>query len=791
MPPPSRSSGISRTGVRPATKAGCRLSTTSRGYWSNDVAEIDPRKLTPSQAVRLINSTNVGKVIDTRKLYDHRQAGGYRVGDGSTVDLYRYGAWLAGNRKPKQKQGASAAYEAHKDRQARRQAELSRSGRNIGELPEIANPDRRAETTSSFRSFCEEYFPATFSLAWSEDHLRVIERIDQAVTRGGLFAMAMPRGSGKSSIAEIACLWASMTGKRNYVCLIGSNEAHAATMLESLKVELETNDLLEEDYPEVCYPIRALEGMSQRCAGQLYEGERTYIGWTAKEIVLPTILGSSASAAVIKVAGLTGQIRGMKYKRPDGATVRPSLVVLDDPQTDESARSVSQCTNREQILAGAVLGLAGPGKKISGIMPCTVIRPDDMADRILDREKHPEWNGERTKMVYDFPTNEKLWEQYAELRAESLRNGGRGEQATDFYEQNRDAMDEGSRVAWPQRYNDDELSAIQHAMNLKIRDERAFFAEYQNDPMPEVETGAALGADDVASQLNGYEQGIVPGGATTLTGFIDVSEKVLWWTVVGWSDDFTGWVTDYGGWPDQGREYFTLRDVQRTLKRENPTAGREGSIRSGLEGLTNFLAGKVWKVDGGGEMSLDRLLIDANWGETTELVKEFCRTTVHRSVVTPSHGRYVGAAGRSFAEYTKSRGDRVGWNWRVPFKTGAANVRHCLFDTNYWKSFVHARLGVSIGDPGSLSLYGRRQQRHAMFSEQVCAEYPVRVESRNRTVDEWKIKVGNTDNHFLDCLVGSAVGASMQGCRIDAMGEGYTKPQRKRVRLSDIKKDRR
>jgi hypothetical protein len=107
-----------------------------------------------------------------------------------------------------------------------------------------------------------------------------------------------------------------------------------------------------------------------------------------------------------------------------GQTVRPSLVVLDDPQTDESARSLSQCATRERILAGAVLGLAGPGKKISGIMPCTVIRPGDMADNILDRDKHPEWNGERTKMVYRFPANERLWGKYAEVRAESLRVHG-------------------------------------------------------------------------------------------------------------------------------------------------------------------------------------------------------------------------------------------------------------------------------------------------------------------------------------------------------------------------------
>ena len=58
--------------------------------------------------------------------------------------------------------------------------------------------------------------------------------------------------------------------------------------------------------------------------------------------MLPTIAGQQGqSAAIIKVAGITGRIRGMKYKRPDGQTVRPTLVVLDDPQTDESARSPS------------------------------------------------------------------------------------------------------------------------------------------------------------------------------------------------------------------------------------------------------------------------------------------------------------------------------------------------------------------------------------------------------------------------------------------------------------------
>ena len=225
------------------------------------------------------------------------------------------------------------------------------------------------------------------------------------------------------------------------------------------------------------------------------------------------------TGAIIKVAGITGRIRGMKHKRADGQTVRPSLVVLDDPQTDESARSLSQCATRESILAGAVLGLAGPGKKISGIMPCTVIRPGDMADRILDRDKHPEWQGERTKMIYSFPANEKLWDRYAQIRAESLRAERGLADATEFYRQHRAEMDEGAIVAWPERYNHDELSAIQHAMNLKLQDERAFWAEYQNEPLPEdTSEEEDLSADQIAAKFNRLGRGDTVLGATGVSG---------------------------------------------------------------------------------------------------------------------------------------------------------------------------------------------------------------------------------------------------------------------------------
>ncbi|MDW8265312.1 MAG: hypothetical protein RMJ52_08260 [Gemmataceae bacterium] len=117
----------------------------------------------------------------------------------------------------------------------------------------------------------------TFHLPWSQDHLKVIAKIEQAVLRGGLFAMAMPRGSGKTTICECACIWAVLYGHREFVCLIGSDEGHAMDMLDAIKMELDGNDLLLADFPEVCYPIQCLDGIANRCAGQLYHGERTHI----------------------------------------------------------------------------------------------------------------------------------------------------------------------------------------------------------------------------------------------------------------------------------------------------------------------------------------------------------------------------------------------------------------------------------------------------------------------------------------------------------------------------------
>jgi hypothetical protein len=749
----------------------------------------DLRHLRPTDAVQLLNSTALGPVMHERRLYRHRTRAGLRVGNGRTLDLFRYIAWAVDRlRDPITSADSQADYLAHRTSAAKRKRLMSEAGRDIGDLPPVINPERKTAAARNLRFTCESYFGSLFYLPWSDDHLRIMAKAEEAILHGGLFALATMRGFGKSSIAECACLWAVLNGHREFIALIGSDEQHAVDMLDSLKTELETNDLLLEDFPEVVFPIRSLEGIPHRAGGQLHHGKRTHIGWTAKEIVLPTIAGSPASGAVIRVAGITGRIRGMKFKRVDGKAVRPSLVLLDDPQTDESARSPSQCQHRESVLAGAILGLAGPGKKISGIMPCTVIQRGDMADRILDREKHPEWNGERTKMVYAWPSATKLWEDYAKIRAEGLRMGRGIADATAFYTKHRDAMDAGSRVAWPARHNHDEISALQHAMNLRLQDEAAFFAEYQNEPLAESSAEHdALTADHIMAKINGFERGVVPLTSERITAFIDIQQKALFWVACAWSHDFTGHVLDYGTWPDQKRPYFTLRDLRTTLQSATKAAGIEAAIFAGLKALTENLLLRRWRCDDGSQLTVERLLIDANWGKSTDIVYNFCRQSAHAAIVTPSHGRYVGASSIPFNEQKRKRGDRTGHYWRIPGVIGKHAVRHALYDSNYWKSFVHSRLAVLRGDPSCLSLFGRDSERHRLLAEHLTAEYCIRTEGRGRQVDEWRLRPDGFDNHWFDGLVGCAVGASMQGVALATTRHATALPK-PRLRLSDMQR---
>lgn len=642
------------------------------------------------------------------------------------------------------------SYEEVRSASAARSREFSQTVREIGPLPGVADPARRAVCAGSFERFCKVYEAAVFELSWSKDHLRVIEKIEAAVRDGGQYAMAMPRGSGKTCLCIAAATWALLYGYHKFVLLVGATETAADEMLQSLRHDLSENELLLQDFPEVCFPIFKLEGIPHRCGGQTLDGKRTKLSWTHKEMVLPTVPGSAASGSVVRTAGIDGRIRGHQ-KRTGGGVVRPSLVIVDDPQTRESARSRgegSQSAQREKILAGDVLYAGKPKTKIAALMPCTVIYRGDMADNILDQAKHPEWQGERTKFLYSFPKESTRWDYYSELRADGLRAGVGLAWATAYYEVYRAAMDDGAAVSWPERFSPDELSAVQHAMNAFQKDRAAFMAEYQNEPTEENEEAAAVLADQYLSSrcLPEVARGVAPTWADAAFATIDIGQYRLHWEASAWAlGSDSSVLLDCGVIDTDVDRGGALREVKDARRRaslvERGITGALETLRERLGGFQKIGSTAVltprFGVDVGGTAGGTADDDGAAWAAA---VIAFCRTAgqlwlpLKGARWTDGHRRRAGE--RNYA-----------WSERGFFETNSNHYKTLLFES-YQRPLA--------SKDGSMAA---RTRGFFGALKEVCGEYlkhqrSERPDARGQW-ERWNEKQGarksGLPNHWWDC----------------------------------------
>ena len=690
-------------------------------------------------------------------------------------------------------------------------AAQNRAGRDIKTLCEWtpADPARREACRYDLRRYLLTYHAEAFPAPFSDIHLALIHDAETAILKGGLHCRAFFRGAGKTTVFARALIWAIAYGHRKFAVIVGATDDLACVLMDKhIRREICENETLRADFPELCMPFVALEGHGRKCIGQIFDGERTLIEWAIDRLVcaeIPASIAAGSAGSVILVKPITGAMKGMTSKlRYNGKIIRPDILLLDDIQTRESAGSPVSTKKRIQTVQGDALGLAGHDRKIAAVQAVTPIYDGDLACQFLDRTRMPEWRGVTTSMVLKMPERDDLWDQYREILHESLRNDGDPQAATQFYLANREkcvadgghGMDYGAVLAWPERIPEEYVSALQFAMELKIRDPECFAGEYQCCPLTtDLAPGLMLSRDDISRKVNQLKRGIVADETEFLTAFLNVNDAYLFYAVCGWRKDFTGHCIEYAAWPPQTKKYHTKADANPTLSAylAAQDKGLAGSpmktiLAAALDLCIAELLERTWQDTDGHVFRIEQLLVDTRYDSDVvrAAIARLKQPAEKLPRVMPSMGVGYGAKSKPMASLPKKPGDIVGCHWRAPHPD-PGKLRHVMIDTNYWKTTLHQQMGVPLGQAGCFAVYGDKRTDHGMWADHLTAELPHFISNETkgelRSVIEWTPKP-NRENESLDCAVGCFIAASIKGAELRGAVDAGKERGRKRFNMS-------
>lgn len=273
-----------------------------------------------------------------------------------------------------------------------------RARENEVEIPPVANPKRRARCEKSLVRFLETYCMGEGGFLESKPSRAmygIIETIQAAVTSSRWYHIRMPRGHGKTSFVKGGIAYALAYGYRRYVISVCAAGGNVSSMIRDVFALFERNDTFAEDFPEIAVPIRRLEGKVQRAKSLTVNGEPCDIHVNASEIILPTVRGSPSSGGVINAVGFKANARG-KVR----GSLRPDLVLFDDLQDEELAKSQDRVREAVLNIEKNFLNLGGHRKRIAALMTSTPIEPDDLSETFAAKDN---WYTSTFRMVESWP----------------------------------------------------------------------------------------------------------------------------------------------------------------------------------------------------------------------------------------------------------------------------------------------------------------------------------------------------------------------------------------------------
>ena len=232
--------------------------------------------------------------------------------------------------------------------------------------------ERIIKAENDFVFFAKEYLPHIFTKPFVDYQIEIINYLlDENIKR---VVIAAPRQHGKTSLVYVGyTLWSALFGKNKYIIVISSSEEQAKEQLSNIKLEIESNQKINEDFGDLKTEI-----------------------WSNNRIQLK-------NGVYIVSKGVGSAIRGLMRRG-----LRPELIILDDIEKEIHSESITMRKKLKNWFYRAVMNL---GKDSKIFVIGTILHYDSLLNELISRGSELGWFVKKYKAIRDDgkPLNPYLW----------------------------------------------------------------------------------------------------------------------------------------------------------------------------------------------------------------------------------------------------------------------------------------------------------------------------------------------------------------------------------------------
>ncbi len=590
-----------------------------------------------------------------------------------------------------------------------------------------------------------------FPFPFSDGHRAIIKNTLEAALTGTGSATAAPRGEGKTTVARGVAVYMLACKIVRFPVLVGWKHEDAKAAMKTWLRMFVDSPTFTRDYWHICEPfLRSTHSTALKNIAWKDTGKPTGAGVdnALKVITLPDSLGAIACRSA------QGDAKGLNAIMPDGTVIRPDFILFDDAQDPDKARSPEMVRKTIDRLENVFMGMAGPQKRLTAAVCCTVEAKDDVSEHFLNR---PGFRSIRVPRIKtwpggggggDWPDAKKpqvaAWEEWNQVRLTQGENAG-----IKHYRDNKARLTEGMEVSWPERYDRErgDPDAFYAAMwDRYDKGADVFSRGQQNQPIDISASAFNLTAQDIITHTIDTPRLIIPPAATIIGGHCDINRAGLHWALAAFDQQMSPHVFDYGRHPRRG-ELFEENANEHT---------RHAAIFTGLKHLFDDIAGRQYTREGL-RIQPGLILIDASY--ESNVVHRFCEQARYPFKVVPAIGR--NASKYRFAASTLVGKPAEQCHFQRPMNRRAP---YAMFSACYWREVRQRAFLSEPGAPGGCTLFHATDPRyHLPFAEHQVAE---KMRGKYKTDMGWRWDWTNAPGAIWDW------GDAMSGCWVAAALQG-------------------